>query len=141
MDQPQPIQSNPDPEVDNPLQFWVAYIPGEGEKKNYLSDGKGNLRIFKSEAALREWLKPQLREEVYEMVVVHQVQGQIALPDDGTLGTSLPQKRRIPKIMPILPLDMRTFGKPITTLAQPTVPTAQEQLDSLVKRKKHRRRH
>jgi len=128
---------DPDPDGDNPLQFWVAYIPGEGEKKNYLSNGKGNLRIFKSEGALRDWLKPQLRKEMYEMVVVHQVQGQIAIPDDGTLGAPPPQPKR--RVHEIIPLDMRNL-KPITTLAQPTMPTAQEQFDSLVKRK-HRRRN
>lgn len=133
-----PIQPSPDPDDDNPLQFWVAYIPGEGEKKNYLSDGKGNLRMFKSESVLREWLKPQLRPEVYEMVVVHSVQGQIALPDDGTLGAPPPQKRRIPKIMPIVPVDIQN-SKPITTMARFTVPTVQEQLDNLVKRRRRRR--
>lgn len=138
MDSMQPLQPSPDPDGDNPLQFWVAYIPGEGEKKNYLSDGKGNLRMFKSEQVLREWLKPQLRPEVYEMVVVHSVQGRIALPDDGTLGAPPPQKRRIPKIMPIVPLDMQTL-RPIMTMAPNTVPTAQEQLDSLVKRRRRRR--
>ena len=135
MNSMQPIQSSPDPDGDNPLQFWVAYIPGEGEKKNYLSDGKGNLRVFKNESALREYLKPQLSPEVYEMVVVHQVQGQIALPDEGTFSTSL----LTPKyVSDVLPLDMRNL-KPITTMALPTVPTAQEQLDSLVKRRRRRR--
>ena len=140
-----PIQPSPDPEGDNPLQFWVAYIPGDGEKKNYLSDGKGNLRMFKSESVLREWLKPQLRPEVYEMVVVHSVQGQIVLPDDGTFGDppphnsqSLREKQRIPKIVPIVPVDMQNI-KPITTMAPFTVPTAQEQLDSLEKRRRRRR--
>lgn len=135
MQQTQPLQSSPDPDGDNPLQFWVAYIPGEGEKKNYLSDGKGNLRMFKSESVLREWLKPQLSLEVYEMVVVHSVQGQIVLPDDGTVGDPLPQKRSVPEI---IPLDMRNL-KPITTMAAPTVPTAQEQLDSLINRRRRRR--
>lgn len=138
MDTTQPVQPSPDPDGDNPLQFWVAYIPGEGEKKNYLSDGQGHLRIFKSEIALREYLKPQLRTEVYEMIVVHEVQGQIALPDDGTFGTPPPAPHRIPEIMPIIPLDMRNL-KPIMTMAPNTVPTVQEQLDSLVKRKRRRR--
>lgn len=141
MDTTQPVQPSPDPDGDNPLQFWVAYIPGESEKKNYLSDGKGNLRVFKSEDALREYLKPQLRPEVYEMVVVHQVQGKIALPDDGTLGTPPPTPRHIPKIMPIVPLDMRTLGKPIMTMAPHTVPTAQEQLDYYAKKRQRRRRN
>lgn len=138
MDTTQPTQPSPDPDGDNPLQFWVAYIPGEGEKKNYLSDGKGNLRMFKSEGALRDWLKPQLRPEVYEMVVVHSVQGKIALPDDGTFGAPPPTPRLIPEIFPILPLDMRNL-KPISTFAPNTVPTVQEQLDNLVKRKRRRR--
>lgn len=138
MNSVQPIQPSPDPDGDNPLQFWVAYTPGKGDKKNYLSDGKGNLRMFKSESALRQWLEPQLRPEVYEMVVVHPVQGKIALPDDGMFGTPPPAARRIPKIMPIVPLDMRNL-KPITTMAPNTVPTAQEQLDNLIKRKRRRR--
>lgn len=139
MDATQPIQSSPDPDGDNPLQFWVAYLPGEADKKNYLSDGEGNLRVFKSEGALRDYLKPQLRPEVYARVVVHQVQGQIALPDDGTLGTPLPAPRRIPEI---IPLDIWTPSrKPITTLAPPTVPTAHEQLDGYVKRRRRRRRN
>lgn len=139
MDSTQPTQPNPDLEGDNPLQFWVAYMPGEGEKKNYLSDGKGNLRMFKTEQAMRDYLKPQLPPEAYEKVVVHSLQGMIALPDDGTLGAPPPALRRIPKIMPIVPLNMQSFGKPISTLAQPTVPTAQEQLENLVKRKRRRR--
>ena len=126
MNATQPAQPSPDPDGDNPLQFWVAYIPGEGNKKNYLSDGKGNLRIFKSEEALRKWLQPQLRQEVYEMVVVHPVQGKIALPDDGTLAVAPP-----PLVMPNL--------KPMTTLAAPSLPTVQELLDSHVKRRRRRR--
>lgn len=139
MDITQPAQPSPDPDGDNPLQFWVAYIPGKGDKKNYLSDGKGHLRMFKSEKALREYLQPQLRPEVYEMVVVHQVQGKIALPDDGTLPVPPPTPRRLPKIMPIVPLNMQGFSKPITTMAPNTVPTVQELLDNLVKRKRRRR--
>jgi hypothetical protein len=134
MDSTPVTQPSPDPDGDNPLQFWVAYIPGQGGKKNYLSDGKGNLRIFKSESALREYLRPQLRPEVYEMVVVHPVQGKIALPDDGTFGTPPRPPRRIPEI---IPLDMRNL-KPITTLAPPTVPTAQELLDNHVRRRQRR---
>lgn len=136
--------STPDPDGNNPLQFWVAYIPGEGEKKNYLSDGKGNLRVFKSEEALRGWLKPQLRPEVYEMVVVHPVQGMIALPDDGTntrTGGRHPQPlRKFPRWSPgDVPLDMRDL-KPITTVEPPTLPTAQEMLDDYFKRRRRRHR-
>lgn len=138
MDTIQPVQPSLDPDSDNPLLFWVAYIPGEGEKRNYLSDGKGHLRMFKKKKALRDYLKPQLSPEVYEMVVMHQVQGKIALPDDGTLGAPLPTQRRIPKIMPIIPLDIKNI-QTIRTFAPHTVPTAQEQLDSLVKRKRRRR--
>jgi hypothetical protein len=104
-------------------------------------DGKGNIRIFKSESVLREWLKPQLRTEVYEMVIVHPVQGKIALPDDGTFG-KLPQPvRKLPRWSPgDVPLDMRNL-KPITTLAPSAAPTAQEQLNGLIKRRSRRRRH
>lgn len=133
---------SPDPEENNPLEFWVAYIPGEGEKKNYLSDGKGNLRIFKSKKALRDWLKPQLRQEVYEMVVVHPVQGQIAIPDDGTLGKVPYPVSQIPRWAPGgIPFDTLTpQRKPITTLAPPSSPTAQELLETTLKRRRRRRR-
>ncbi len=133
----------PEPDGDNPLRFWVAYIPGEGEKKNYLSDGQGHLRVFKSEEALRTWLKPQLRQEVYEMVVVHPVQGKIAVPDDGTPGKTQQPARKLPRWSPGgFPLDMRglkPMPMPITTLAPPTAPTAQELLDNHLKRRRRRR--
>ena len=129
MNQLPPSQPAPDPDSENPLLFWVAYIPGEGKKKNYLSDGNGHLRVFKSEGALRDWLKPQLRPEVYEMVVVHSLQGQIALPDDGTI-TSTPA--------PMYVFDAPA-GQPIKTLALPTVPTSQELLNSLINRRRRRR--
>jgi hypothetical protein len=131
---------SPDPEDSNPLEFWVAYIPGEGEKKNYLSDGKGNLRIFKSEGALRDWLKTQLRQEVYEMVVVHPVQGQIAIPDDGTLGQiPYPVSKPLRWSPGGIPFDTLNL-KPITTLAPPSSPTAQELLEATLKRRRRRRR-
>ena len=130
----------PDPDGNNPLEFWVAYMPGEGEKKNYLSDGKGNLRVFKSERVLREWLKPQLSPEVYEMVIVHSVQGNITLPEDGTFGAPpnliLPQDSRKPA-----PLDLSKLNiTPIQTLALPTIPSAQEQLDYFAQHRRRRRR-
>lgn len=133
MNTPEPMPS-PDPDGDNALQFWVAYIPGKGAKKNYLSDGKGNLRVFKSEQVLRDWLKPQLRQEVYEMVVVHSVQGQIALPDDGTFGLLRPELLGLGRI----PSDVGNL-KPIITMAPFTVPSTQELLESVLKRKRRRR--
>jgi len=115
----------------NPLEFWAAYIPDEGEKRNYLSDGKGHLRIFKSESALREWLKPQLSPEVYEMVVVHPIQGTIAIPEQDA-----PPQRRTSLMTP---LDLSKIT-PISTLARDGLPTAQDLLESYKKRRLRRRK-
>jgi ubiquinone biosynthesis protein COQ9 len=111
----------------NPLEFWVAYLQ-DGDKKNYLSDGKGHLRVYKTEGTLREYLKANLSPETYAMIVVHPVQGTIAVPEDGVQQIRLTEPANIPN--PI----------PISTLAPLTVPTASEQLDDLLKRRKIRRR-
>ena len=124
-----PLLETPQESESNPLELWVSYIPGEGDKKNYLSDGKGHLRIFKSEAALREWLEPQLPPEVYEMVVVHPVQGQIAVPEDAS-------PRRRASLM--TPLDLFKIT-PISTLARDGSPTAQDLLESYKKRRLRRK--
>ena len=112
----------------NPLEFWVAYLQ-DGNKKNYLSDGKGHLRVYKTEGSLREYLKANLSLETYAMIVVHSVQGTIAVPEDGVVQLQLTAPY-IPNSKPI----------PISTLAPLTMPTASEQLENLQKRKKIRRR-
>jgi len=115
----------------NPLEFWIAYIPGEGGKRNYMSDGKGHLRIFKLKSALREWLKLQLSPEVYEMVVVHSIQGKIAIPKQDA-----PPQRRASLMTP---LDLSKIT-PISTLAAPTFPTATELLEIYKKRRSRKRK-
>lgn len=154
MTEPQQI---PTPE-ENPLLFWVAYLPNEdGTKFNYLSDGKHNLRVFRSEAAIRQFLESNMPPAFYERVVVHSVQGQIAVPFDNfpmpvdqLPGGSLhvPNldniKRSNPFLVPppgteIIPLDMLKM-KPIRTTAADTYPTSLEQLHEYERRNKKRRR-
>jgi hypothetical protein len=115
---------------ENPLLFWVAYLPN-GDKKNYLSDGKGHIRVFKIEIAIREYLdtlRPLMSAETHSTIVVHSIQGTIAVPDDG-----------VPQNQLANPTDMQTPIQ-ISTFAPSTVPTASEQLDSLLKQRKSRRR-
>jgi hypothetical protein len=112
----------------NLLEFWVAYLP-DGDKKNYLSDGKGHLRVYKTEGAIHDYLKVNLSPEIYAMIVVHSVQGTIVVPEDGVQQLQLTAPY-LPNSKPI----------PISTLAPLTVPTASEQLANLLKRRKIRRR-
>ena len=97
----------------NELIFWVAYLP-EGDKKKYLSDGQGHLRVFKTEEATREHIKPLLSEEDYTRVMVHEIEGRITVPMD--------------EVKPDEPVI-------IHTLAPATMPTAMEMLASYKKRK------
>lgn len=126
----------------NPLEFWVAYIPGEGDKKNYLSDGKGHIRVFKTEQAINDYLCDNLRPEVLEMVVVHPIQGQIAVPEDETPPAApkiitLDQITSLPSIFPEINMDLSSVAS-ITTLAPPSFPTAMELLDNYKKRGRKR---
>ncbi len=118
---------NDNPEVEtNPLLFWVAYLPGEGEKKKYLSNGHGGLRLFKSEIAIHEYLTGNLTPEVLERIVVHSIQGMIAVPQEEEIG-----------IGGTLKTDEAL--KPIGTLAVDGAPTAHEVLTDYIKRNKRRR--
>lgn len=120
----------------NPLTFWVAYLPGENDKKNYLSDGQGHLRVYKTEGAMREFLKANLPPATYEMVIVHSVQGEIVVPDDAPPDS---------KTIPLSNINGENVSTPTSlmllhTLAAPTVPTAIDQLENELKRRKVRRR-
>ena len=111
----------------NPLLVWVAYMPGEGGKKNYLSDGKGHIRIFKTEDAAQKHLEDHFPPEVLLNVVVHSVQGTIAVPVDDVATASMVY-------------EVTQTPVPIHTFAAPTAPTATEQLESLLKRRKNKRK-
>jgi len=104
----------------NPLVFWVAYMPN-GKKKNYLSDGKGHLRLYKTEEALRAYLVDALAPEACVRVVVHSIQGQIAIPEE-------------PAKPPVL-IEGSALRPVITTLAHPAPPSAQELLKNYIERK------
>lgn len=103
--------------------LWAAYLPGEGDTKNYMGDGKGNIRMFKTEQAMREYLEPLLLPETYSRVVVHPVDVTIVVPE--------PEGE--PVIQPHISLGRLD---PITTLAPYTIPTAQELLKNIQRRKK-----
>ncbi len=137
------LPTDPTPEERNPLEFFVAYIPAEDGKKNYLSDGKGHIRVFKTQKAINDYLTANLRPEVLKMVVVHPVQGQIAVPDELPEPTTpkvltLDQAQNTPNIFPELTVDLSKVAS-ISTLAPPTFPTAMELLDNYKKRKKRSR--
>ena len=102
------------------LTFWVAYIPGDGEKKHYLSNGKGGVRVFKTEAAIRDYLKEVLTPEALDNVVIHPVHGEIIVPDDAPASIEV----------------IDASPAPISTLATDTKPTAQEVLDGYIQRRK-----
>jgi hypothetical protein len=63
--------------------FWVAYKQVE-DKKMYLSDDKKHLRIYKTETALREYLKLTMSEEDIKTIIVHPISGKIAVPVEDT---------------------------------------------------------
>jgi hypothetical protein len=111
----------------NPLLVWVAYTEGEGSKRNYLSNGKGGLRVFKSEDKLNDYLKETFDEAMRAKIKTHSIQGKIAIPIDDYVFASTDYTETI---MPA----------PIHTLAVPTAPTATEQLDMILKRRRIRRK-
>lgn len=147
------------PEEENPLLFWVAYLPAANGKCNYLSDGKGNLRVFRTEQGMRDYLEPLMPADIYATVVVHSVQGTIIVPydnysmpmdqiPDGSLHYSKPESfkfkpLRKPLLPPlganIIPFDMMNM-KPAITTAPATHPTSLEQLQNLEQRRKKARK-
>ncbi len=130
------------PEEKSPLEFWAAYIPGEGTQRHYLSNGlAGNLkgiRLFKSKKAAHDYLKLQvelgrLPQEAYERIVVHAVEGKLALPAELQ-----------PRPYPFgnqHNLKAPDHLNAITTLHKPSAPTAVELLEAYQQRKKKRRRY
>jgi hypothetical protein len=135
-------QSTPLPEPEtSPFQFWAAYIPGVDGRKYYLSNGKEGkqkgLRLFKSQEAADRFLKDErdagrLKQEIYEKIVVHPIEGKLALPAE------LDQKPLPLKIPPGFQAPTRL--RPIATLDRLGVPTSLELLQNY-ERRKRRRRH
>ena len=100
------------PQSPEELVFWVAYQPN-GELKNYLGDGQGHIRLFKSEQALRDFITPLLTPEELAKTIIHPVNGNFVVPE--------PEEKK--------PL-------PIHTLALQTMPTAMELLNNYKKRRR-----
>jgi hypothetical protein len=114
------------PQSKNPLEFWVAYMPAPDNKRHYLSDGSGHLRIFKTSTSINEYLKSVLKPAELEQVVVHSVEGKIVVPETDIVSET-----------PAL-----SYSAPvISTLAAPTMPTAKELLDNIEKRRNGRGAH
>ena len=123
----QPNETDP---AENPLLLWVAYLPGEGNDKHYLSNGKGGVRVFKTEDAILKHLRENLTPDVFERVVVHTVQGEIVVALEE--GTQAPPDVIIPVQIP--PVS-------IGTLARDSAPTATEIMkDYLLRRTAAERR-
>lgn len=77
-------------DLNNPLLFWVAYIKIK-RKYHYLGDGKGNIRIFKNEAALTAYLDTIATPEERGQIHTQEIQGKIAVPENiGFEGTLIP---------------------------------------------------
>lgn len=108
-------------------QLWAAYMPfidEDGkEKKNYLGDGSGHLRLFRSERELRDWLEPQMDPTLYASVVVHPIEAKLALPPE------LQPKHNLLKS-----IQQPTHLMPLTTVDRLGVPNALELLHSLEER-------
>jgi hypothetical protein len=136
-----PINLNPE-EGKSPLQLWVAYVPGEGDKKNYLSNGKQGkdkgIRLFKSERAAWDHLKElfetgKMTEWAYLNVVVHSIDGKIAMPDE------VQEPHAIPIRLPLK--NQPTHLNPIITLAKEDIPTSLELVQQYERQKPRRKRH
>lgn len=134
----------------DPFLFWIAGLPGEGEKINYMSNGAGKLRMFRTVDGMLIYLRElrddgKIRQEVYEMIIVHSVVGKIAVPDDGNapdpdqVQPIIPP--RLPNLIPRLLADIDlTKIHPIETLARDGAPTAQDALEEEMQRQAKRRR-
>lgn len=83
---PESTNSSPDPtQPKGPItELYVAYLPTVGpdgkEMCNYLTNGEGGLRCFKSRQACSDWLEPQLSPEKFAAVVIHPIEAKLALP-------------------------------------------------------------
>jgi len=104
--------------------LYVAYVNGEDEKKHYLGDGKGNVRIFKTETLLREHIRPLLSPDKYESVIIHPVICKLAIPEQGNpTGTIVSDSGGL---------------LPISTLSKLKEPTANELLANYIQRRKRK---
>lgn len=105
------IISDPEAQSDNPVQLYAAYKRA-GTQYNYLGDGKGGIRLFKSEQAIRDYLAATMTpEQIAAEVTIHPVDWKIALPEEMLKADA-----------PI----------PIMSLASDLPPTAQEILQNIV---------
>lgn len=126
----------------SPIELWVAYVPGEGDKKNYLSNGKEGkekgIRLFKSERAAWDHLKElfakgKMTEWAYLNVVVHPIEGKIAVPDE------VQEPHAVPIRLPLK--NQPTFLNPLITFAKDDVPTSLELVQQYERIKPKRKRH
>lgn len=144
------IQSVPDqadPEEENPLLFWAAYQVGTDDKKHYLGNGKGGIRLFKKkdgEGGIEEFLDKNVPADRRHLVHVHQVQGKMAIPltekDIEELTPKPAPLPRIPHVLGSLPIE--TPGLPISTLAVDGnfPPSAVDALNDIESKRKKRKR-
>lgn len=120
----------------NPLEFWACYLPGLGDEKYYLSNGKQGkqkgIRLFKTRKAASDFLLDEmtagrLRREIYEKIVIHSVEGLIALP--GELDVPPAAKKKVPTLSIPKSFKAPTHLRPIQTLgARLGAPSALELL-------------
>jgi hypothetical protein len=113
--QPQePASSNPEDQEEErkgPLtELFVAYLPTVGEdgseKCNYLTNGEGGIRVFKSRQACSDWLEPQMSPEKFAAVVIHPIEAQLALPAELEPRPDLLSKIKQPDhLMPLMTFD------------------------------------
>ena len=105
------------------MEFYAAYIPN-GEKKNYLSNEQGGIRLLRDRQLLENYLREKLSPEEFRKVVIHPVSGTFALPPELEEITA-----------PYLPKEPMV----ITTLYPATVLTAEELLQDVIHtRKRHK---
>lgn len=105
-------------EQESPLEFYTAYLP-DGEKKHYLSNGKGGVRLVKDRHMLELWLQEKMKPEDFARIVIHAVAANFVVPE--------PEPEPKP-----LPMAIKTLY-PATS-----PPSAEELLDEW---KKSRKRH
>ena len=121
---------------ENPLLFWVAYIPREDGGCNYLGNGKGGIKVFKTESAIRKYVESSVPPEVYETVVFHSTQGMIAIPEeDFERGVASVPQEFAHSLKPQGQGIISILNTPIRTLAAPTFPTASELLEEHIRRR------
>lgn len=141
MNSDSPIIQDPAP-GESPLIFWVAYVPGEGEKRNYLGNGKEGkdkgIRLFKSERGAKDHLKElyelgKMTQWAFDNVVVHPIDGKIAMPAE------VEEPHAIPIRLPLK--NQPTHLNPIITLAKEDIPTSLELINQYERMKPKRKRH